>query len=123
MNRDELIQRFLDGTASADEALELSNLIEAKPAAARQYAELAGIHAALMADETLRAAASEPAFVVLGAKRRFQWPQFTAAAASLVIGLLGGSLVMGVYRSIHGREGEAAADCRCRVRIRAPDSP
>lgn len=54
MNTDELIHRHIDGLLSADEAAQLSRLLETDTAARERYLELAGLHAALAADETLR---------------------------------------------------------------------
>jgi ferric-dicitrate binding protein FerR (iron transport regulator) len=53
-----LIQRFIDGTATAAEAAGLSHQIETSETARLAYLTLAEIHAALAADETLRAPAA-----------------------------------------------------------------
>lgn len=50
-----LIQRFIDGLATPGEVAELSGLIENSEAARLAYLDLAEVHAALAADETLRA--------------------------------------------------------------------
>jgi hypothetical protein len=55
MNMDDLIQRHLDGMNSAVEAAELSHLLETDAAARSRYLDLAELHAALAADESLRA--------------------------------------------------------------------
>ena len=55
MNMDDLIQRHLDGINSADEAAELSHLLETDAVVRERYLDLAGLHAALAADESLRA--------------------------------------------------------------------
>jgi hypothetical protein len=48
-----LIQRFIDGTATPAEAAELSCQIESSQSARNAYLDLADIHAALASDETL----------------------------------------------------------------------
>lgn len=53
-----LIQRFIDGTATADEVAGLSHQIETSESARLDYLALAEIHAALAADQTLRAPAA-----------------------------------------------------------------
>lgn len=55
MNSHDLIQRHLDGLNSTAEAAQLSVLLEMDPAARDRYFVIAGLHAALAADETLRA--------------------------------------------------------------------
>lgn len=59
MKHDDLIQRFLDGHASSDDAAELSQLVSEDEAARRRYLDLAELHAALAADETLRGPRAE----------------------------------------------------------------
>ncbi len=54
MNNDELIHRHVDGLLSAEESAQLSHLLETDAAARGRYLEIAGLHAALAADETLR---------------------------------------------------------------------
>jgi hypothetical protein len=49
-----LIQRFIDGTATPAEAAELSGMLETSEAARLAYLDLAEVHAALTTDETLR---------------------------------------------------------------------
>lgn len=71
MNMDDLIQRHLDGMNSAAEAAELSRRLETDAAARSRYLDLAQLHAALAADESLRApkailrpqSASKPSWV------------------------------------------------------------
>lgn len=55
MNTDDLIQRHLDGLNSPAEAARLSILLETDATARNRYLDLAGLHAVLAADETLRA--------------------------------------------------------------------
>lgn len=54
MNMDDLIHRHLDGINSEAEAAELSFLLETDAAVRSRYLDLAGLHAALAADESLR---------------------------------------------------------------------
>ena len=84
MNTDDLIQRFLDGQASPEEAAELSRLIETNAEARNRYLDLAELHALLAADETLRVPK-----VVLGghpARKRGWISTFRQMAAGIVLG-------------------------------------
>jgi hypothetical protein len=96
MNHEELIHRFLEGSASPGEAAVLSHLIETDASVRVRYLEFAELHASLIADETLRdpEAPKSPAPF-----NKDRWntlrPLAAAAAAGLVIGLFGASLVFG----------------------------
>jgi hypothetical protein len=87
MTTDELIQRFLEGRASLSEASELSDLIERDPHARSRYLDIAELHAALMADETLR---QEIPPQQVARKPQRHWTQITlkiAAIAAVLFGL------------------------------------
>lgn len=85
MNTDDLIQRFLDGQASPEEAAELSARIETNVEARNRYLDLAELHAALFADETLRD--EKPPVVVSRPKWAWKAPMLKMAAA--VVFMLG----------------------------------
>jgi hypothetical protein len=87
MNHDDLIQRFLEGHASPDQAAILSKLIETDDAVRTRFLALAEIHATLMADETLRTPLPVKGAFAPKEHRWFQWRPLTAAAAGLVLGL------------------------------------
>lgn len=92
-----LIQRFIDGIATPVEAADLSRWIETSEEARFAYLDLAEIHAALAADETLRpsAAFSMPRPQLLPSpqtrklptvkKNRTSWHLLLAAAALLLL--------------------------------------
>jgi ferric-dicitrate binding protein FerR (iron transport regulator) len=82
MNHDDLIHRFLDGTASQAEAAELSHLIETDANVRNRYLDLAELHAVLSAEESLRAPRVEKRLA------RPKWVRFAPAlkiAAALVV--------------------------------------
>jgi hypothetical protein len=82
MNHDDLIHRFLDGTASQAEAAELSQLIETDANMRNRYLDLSELHAVLSAEESLRAPRAEKVIA------RPKWVRFAPAlkiAAVLVL--------------------------------------
>lgn len=83
MNHDDLIHRFLDGTASQAEAAELSQLIETDANVRNRYLDLAELHAVLSADESLREKKSRPA---VNWTQRVTWLKMAAALALLASG-------------------------------------
>lgn len=88
MNTDDLIQRFIEGRASPEEAAELSRLIEMNVEVRFRYLDFAELHAAFLADETLRD--EKPPAVV----SRPQWAWKTAllkmaAALVFMLGVIG----------------------------------
>jgi len=93
MNHDDLIHRFLDGIATAEGVASLSRLIETDVAVRARYLDLAGLHAALMADETLRSPFPGHRDHPPKIKRRFTWRPLAAAAAGLAIGCFSASVL------------------------------
>ena len=90
MNMDDLIQRHLDGMNTADEAAELSRRIETDASTRSRYLDLAQLHAALAADESLRAPKFENA--VLRPQSSWVAPVLKAAAALVLAALVFWSL-------------------------------
>lgn len=90
MNMDDLIQRHLDGMNTADEAAELSRRIETDASTRSRYLDLAQLHAALAADESLRAPRFEKA--VLRPQSSWVAPVLKAAAALVLAALVFWSL-------------------------------
>jgi hypothetical protein len=86
MNHDEIIHRFLDGLASPEEAATLSKLLETDADARLRYLNLAELHAALAADETLRA--SLPAAMPARPASSSWVRSLAQLAAGVVIGAL-----------------------------------
>jgi hypothetical protein len=88
MNHDDLIQRFLEGNASPEDAAALSHLIETNDEVRTRYLDFAELHASLMGDENLRS----PEFVPFTSSTQpwnwFSWRPLTAAAAGIVFGML-----------------------------------
>ena len=93
MNHDHIIQRYLEGNASSSDAAQLSQLIETDPAARARYVDLAELHAALMANETLRSPRPELRAVSASTNRWFASRPLAAAAAGLIIGIFGATAV------------------------------
>lgn len=95
MNHDDLIQRFLEGSASPEDAEALSHLIETNAAVRTRYLDFSELHASLMGDENLRS----PEFVSFTSSTPtwnwFSWRPLTAAAAGIVFGMLCTSAVFG----------------------------
>jgi len=107
MSTDDLIQRYIEGTATPEDAGELSKLIETDTVVAGRYLDLAELHAALIGDDLLRMPLS-PALRGIGtdgennrSPQRPRWRPLVAAAAGLMIGAFSASLVFafGVPRS------------------------
>ena len=78
---DRLIGRCLDGIAGPDEWSQLSGWLEADAAVRSRYLDLAEIHAALAADESLRGPRMETGAVPVKAVRFPRWRWLAAAAA------------------------------------------
>ena len=93
MNHDDLIQRFLEGSATADDSATLSQLIETDAAVRTRYLDLAELHAALLADETLRAPLPVRSAASPKTHQWFSWRPLAAAAAGIVIGIFGATAV------------------------------
>ncbi len=97
-NRDlnDLIEAYLDGRLSANEAAKLSRLIEGSADARARYWEAATIHGLLeqaLQQVSLKAAMGQTGSASAGFSRPFQWPALTAAAAGLVFGMFGATMV------------------------------
>ncbi|MFZ4767261.1 MAG: hypothetical protein ACOYMN_20095 [Roseimicrobium sp.] len=89
MNTDDLIQRHLDGLNTPAEAAQLSLLLETDAVARSRYLDLAGLHAALAADESLRAPR-----VVLRAKSG-PMPAWMRSITQMAAGIVLGALAVG----------------------------
>jgi hypothetical protein len=89
MNMDDLIQRHLDGLNTPPEAAELSHLLETDAEARSRYLDLSGLHAALAADESLRAP-----LVVMRPKKR-QMPSWVRSMTQIAAGIVLGGLAVG----------------------------
>ena len=89
MNTEDLMQRQLDGLNSPAEATQLSLVLETDAAARSRYLDLAGLHAALAADESLRAPK-----VVLRTKRG-QMPVWLRSVSQMAAGIVLGALAVG----------------------------
>lgn len=89
MNMDDLIQRHLDGLNSAAEAAELSHLLETDAEARNRYLDLAELHAALAADETLRAPK-----VILRPQTASK-PNWVRSVSQMAAGVILGGLAVG----------------------------
>lgn len=88
MNHDDLIQRFLDGHVSPAEAAELSRLIETDDDVRLRYLDLAELHAALTADETLRGPRVEAIpFTPAASRPRWVGAVWKVAAVLLIAGI------------------------------------
>lgn len=103
---DRLIGRCLDGIAAPEEWAQLSAWLEADADARSRYLDLAEIHAALAADESLRAPAVETVPVPVKAGR-LSAGRWLAAAAAVVI--LAGAALWLWNPNGHGGEEEAPA--------------
>lgn len=95
MNHDDLIQRFLEGSASPEDAEALSHLIETNAAVRTRYLDFAELHASLMGDENLRSPEFVPFTSSTPTWNWFSWRPLTAAAAGIVFGMLCTSAVFG----------------------------
>lgn len=95
MNHDDLIQRFLEGNASPEDAEALSHLIETNAAVRTRYLDFAELHASLMGDENLRSPEFVPFTSSTPTWNWFSWRPLTAAAAGIVFGMLCTSAVFG----------------------------
>ena len=95
MNHDDLIQRFLEGNASPEDAEALSHLIETNAAVRTRYLDFAELHASLMGDENLRSPEFVPFTSSTPTWNWFSWRPLTAAAAGIVFGMLCTSVVFG----------------------------
>ncbi len=89
MNTDDLIQRHLDGLNLPAEATQLSLMLETDAAARSRYLDLAGLHAALAADESLRAP------VVVLRPKRGQMPSWVRSMTQMAAGIVVGALAVG----------------------------
>jgi len=95
MNHDDLIQRFLEGSASPEDAEALSHLIETNAAVRTRYLDFAELHASLMGDENLRSPEFVPFTSSTPTWNWFSWRPLAAAAAGIVLGMLCTSAVFG----------------------------
>jgi len=95
MNHDDLIQRFLEGNASPEDAEALSHLIETNAAVRTRYLDFAELHASLMGDENLRSPEFVPFTSSTPTWNWFSWRPLAAAAAGIVLGMLCTSAVFG----------------------------
>ncbi len=86
MNAEDLIHRFLNGQATAEETVELSRRIVSDPDVLGRYLDLAELHAALMADESLRE--EQVVHQVLPPKRRWI-AGLGQIAAGILLGVIG----------------------------------
>ncbi|MGB8170133.1 MAG: hypothetical protein WCF18_21700 [Chthoniobacteraceae bacterium] len=93
MNHNDLIQHFLEGSATAEDSATLSQLIETDAMARARYLDLAEVHAALLADETLHAPMPARSDVSSKAHQWISWRPLAAAAAGLVMGLFSATAV------------------------------
>ena len=89
MNMDDLIQRQLDGLNSPPEAAELSQLLETDAAVRSRYLDLAELHAALAADESLRAPRS------VSRLQSAPKPNWVRSVAQMAAGMVLGGLAVG----------------------------
>ena len=96
----ELVRRYLDGAATAEETQTLEALIMRDPAIRREFLRYAHLDAALagnlrptMFEGVLRSARQTAQASVKPRSRWLQWRPLAAAAAGLVIGLLCASVV------------------------------
>jgi hypothetical protein len=92
MKTDDLIQRFLDGQATPEEAHTLSDLLKTDVSVRGRYLDFAELHAALLADEMLRAPRPVAAEVKAASPLWLRWRPVTAAAAGVAIGVCSASL-------------------------------
>jgi len=92
MKPDDLIQCFLDGQASPEVAHTLSELLKTDASARARYLDFAELHAALLADETLRTPASLAGEGTPGSPLWLRWRSVAAAAAGVAIGVFSASL-------------------------------
>ncbi len=94
---DDLIDAYVDGQLSEEEADRLSALIEESKEARDRYWELALVHGMLeqgLQTATVKAATGEePAVLNVKQGGFFQWPRLASAAAGLLIGVFSASVV------------------------------
>lgn len=94
---DSLIESYLEDRLSDTEAAKLSVLIEESEEARERYWDLALVHGMLeqgLQSASLRAATGEePVLPNLKTGNFFQWPRLSAAAAGILIGVFGASVV------------------------------
>ena len=94
---DALVDAYVDGQLSEEEADRLSALIEESEEARDRYWELALVHGMLeqgLQTATVRAATGEdPAVLNVKQGSFFQWPRLASAAAGLLIGVFSASVV------------------------------
>lgn len=93
---DHLIHNCLDGCLSGGEAARLSALLEDSAAARERYWETAAVHGLLedsLRQASLRVITGQETRVRMPDARGFPWRPWAAAAAGLVFGIFGASMV------------------------------
>lgn len=99
---DALVDTYIEGRLSDEEANRLNALIEGSGPARRRYWELALVHGMLeqgLQTASVKAAAGElPATATVKPGKFLKWPGLAAAAAGLVIGVFSASMVW-AYKS------------------------
>ena len=90
---DVLLSRAADETATVEEWSELEALLAADPAARHRYVQMMDLHAELQERHAM--ASSPKAVQSRGRLAWLSWRPLTTAAAGLVIGLFGASVVFG----------------------------